>query len=181
MQLSMALESLRLCAHERTPGIRRNVEDLETVELADVLGAIVEDHHLTRCAQVCFTGTKENQTEQHDHGTIDVVLGDQDTEEGRDVLDEADLLEQIPLPGHQESEKERPASWLRLARRARVATRRLHRNLRYLPREALVQILQDLSMPGVRQHKAETTTTQSVTTSTQNGQPRSGSRCVRDR
>ena len=49
------LESLRLAkqfhtAHERTPAISRNVEDLETVEFADVLGAIAEDHHLTRCA-----------------------------------------------------------------------------------------------------------------------------------
>ena len=35
------LESLRLWAHERTPGIQRNV-DLETVELC------------RRCAQVCF-------------------------------------------------------------------------------------------------------------------------------
>ena len=32
----VTLESLRLWAHERTPGIPRNVEDLETVEFADV-------------------------------------------------------------------------------------------------------------------------------------------------
>ena len=90
----------RLWALERTLGIPRNVEDLETVEFADVLGAIAD--HLTRCAHVCFTGT-ENQAEQHDHGTIDEVLGDQDMQEGGDVLDEADreadLLEQIPLLG----------------------------------------------------------------------------------
>ena len=51
---------------------------------------------------------------------------------------EAELLEQMPLLGHQESGKERLASWLRVPRRARVAIRRLHRNLRRLPREALV-------------------------------------------
>ena len=34
---------VRLWEHERTPGISRNVEDLETVEFADVLGAIAED------------------------------------------------------------------------------------------------------------------------------------------
>ena len=65
--------------------------------------------------------------------------------EGGDVLGEADreadLLEQIPLPGHPESEKERQTSWLRLPRRGRVAIRRLHRNLRRLPREELVQML----------------------------------------
>ena len=46
----------------------------------------------------------------------------------------------MPLPGHRESEKERLASWLRLPRRGRVAIRRLHRNLRHLPKEALVQM-----------------------------------------
>ena len=38
-------------------------------------------------------------------------------------------------------EEERLASWFRLLRRARVAIRRLHRNLRHLPKDALVQML----------------------------------------
>ena len=75
------LESLRLWAFERTLGIPRHVEDLETVEFAGVLGAIAEDQHMTRCAQVCFTGTEEDQAEQCDHGTIDEVLGYEDMEE----------------------------------------------------------------------------------------------------
>ena len=53
------LTCLRLWAHECTLGIPRNLEDLETFEFADVLGAIAKDHDLTRCAQVCFAGTKE--------------------------------------------------------------------------------------------------------------------------
>ena len=65
----VTLESMRLWAHERTLGIPQNVEDLETVEFADVLGAIAEDQHLTRCAQVCFTGTEADQAEQRGHGT----------------------------------------------------------------------------------------------------------------
>ena len=77
------LEGLRLWAHKRTPGIPRSVENLETVEFAEVLGAIAEGLHLTRCAQVCFTGLQEDQAEQHGHGTIDEVLGDQDMEGGR--------------------------------------------------------------------------------------------------
>ena len=136
------LEGLRLWARERTPGIPRNVEDLETVDFADVFGAIAEDLHLTRCAQICFAGTEEDEAEQHDQGTID---GDQDLQRGKGSLEEvdrvADLLEQLPLPGHPESEKERLASWLRLPRQARVAIRRLHRILRHLPKEALVQML----------------------------------------
>ena len=138
-------------AHERTPGIPRKVDDLETVDFADVLGSIAEDQHLTRCAQVCFTCTEEDQAERHDQGTIDEVLGDQDMEEGGDALEEADreadLPEQMPLPDHPESEKERRASWLRLPRRARVAIRRLHRNLRHLPKEALVQMLRAARAP----------------------------------
>ena len=62
-----------------------------------------------------------------------------------DVLEEADreadLLEQIPRLGHPESDKERLASWLR------VAIRRFHRNLRHLAREALVQMLRAARAP----------------------------------
>ena len=139
------MENLRLWAHERTPGIPRNVDDLETVAFAEVLGSIAEDQHQTRCAQVCFTGTEEDQAERHDQGTIDEVLGDQDMEGGghapEEAAREADLLEQMLSPGHPESEKERLAYWLRLPRRPRAAIRRLHRNLRHLPKEALVQML----------------------------------------
>ena len=66
--------------HERAPGIPRNAEDLEKVKFADVLGAISEDQHLTRCAQVCFAGTEEDQAERHDQGTIDEGMGNQDME-----------------------------------------------------------------------------------------------------
>ena len=64
------LEKKDLWAHERTPDIPRNVDDLETTEFADVLGAIAEDQHLTRCAQVCSAGTEKDQAEQHDQGTM---------------------------------------------------------------------------------------------------------------
>ena len=76
-----------------------------------------------------MTGTEEDKVQQHDHGTIDEILGDQDMEQGIDALEEADreadLFEQMPPPG----------------RRARVGIRRVHRNLRHLPKEAPVQML----------------------------------------
>ena len=51
---------LRPWTHESTFGISRNLDYLETNEFADVLGAIAEDQHLARCAQVCFTGTEDD-------------------------------------------------------------------------------------------------------------------------
>ena len=63
---------------------------------------------------MCFVGTEEDQAEQRDHGMIDEVLGDQDMEVGRDVLEEAtreaDLRLQMPFLDHPESEKERLVS-----------------------------------------------------------------------
>ena len=60
------LENLRLWANERTPGIPRNVDDQETVEFADVLGAIGEDQHLTRCAQICGRGSSRTARSRND-------------------------------------------------------------------------------------------------------------------
>ena len=103
----VAPEHQRAWTLERIPGIPRNLGDLETNEFADVLGTTAEDLHSTRCAQVCFTGTEDDRAEQHDHGTIDEVLGDPDTERGIDAPEDAerkaDAPEQIPLLGHPES------------------------------------------------------------------------------
>ena len=103
----MTPQHLRLWTHERTSGITRNLDELETIEFADVFGTITEDLHSTRYTQVCFIGTEGEQAEQHDHGTIDQVAGDPDMERGggspEEADREADPPEQIPLPGHPES------------------------------------------------------------------------------
>ena len=60
---------------------------------------------------------------------------------GKKLTEKLICLNRCLFPGHPESEQKRLASWLRLPRCARVAIRRLQRNLRHLPREALVQML----------------------------------------
>ena len=133
-----------------------------------------------------------DQEEQHDQGTIDEVLEDQDVEKGGDTLEEPDreayLLEQMPLPGHPEIEKERLASGLRLPRRARVAIRR-HTDFcdtcqkkHSCKCHVLLELYRMMSMP--RRHfdvRVVRTQGQDIKhTWCHHVQSRSGSRCVRD-
>ena len=85
-------DRLRLWAHERTNGVPRDVDDLQSVELADIIGAIDEDRHLTLCAPQCFVGAEGEESEPHDQGTIDDILGEL-------LARKLSFLEQMPLPG----------------------------------------------------------------------------------
>ena len=139
-------------AHEReADGYPRCVEDLGEVEFVDLIRGLVEEDHLDRSAHVAFTGTEEDNLEVRDRGTIDGLLEDGDRANGFDAIAEADaeneLLDSLPLPGHPKHEKERRELWLKLRRRARVATRRLHRNFRHLPKHALGQMLRAANAP----------------------------------
>ena len=55
--------------------------------------------------------------------------------------------EQIPLPVILRLKRDRLTCWFRLPRRARVAIRRLHPNMRHLPKEALSQMLRAARAP----------------------------------
>ena len=89
--------------------------------------------------------------EPHTQGTIVDTVGDQEMDELPDANatadEEAELLEQMALPKHSATDRERLTCWLRFRRRAHVATRRLHRNLRHLPKEALIQMLSAARTP----------------------------------
>ena len=54
---------------------------------------------------------------------------------------EADMLEQIPMPGASADERERRRKWLTLPRKARIAIRKLHNELGHVPQSVLVKIL----------------------------------------
>ncbi len=57
------------------------------------------------------------------------------------IAEEQELLGELPRPGNPLAEEERKAEWLSLPMRARVAVRRLHRNMRHLPKSAIIQTL----------------------------------------
>ena len=181
------MESLRLWAHDRAPGIPRNVNDLETIEFSDVLGAIAEDQHLTRCAQGCFAGTEEDQAE-HSWETktwkkmpwkklIEKLIylnkclyPVTDTRERT-----SSVLASSPSPSSRRNQTVTSKSATRTERSTRADVTCCPSSTR------LYQCCKDISMSGLRKHKAKTSNTQSITTSTLHIQSRCGSRCVRDR
>ena len=64
-----------------------------------------------------------------------------------DVDREAEMMESIPLPGNPQTERQWKTKLLALPRRAQIAIRRLHRNFRHMPNNALVQVLQAAHAP----------------------------------
>ena len=64
-------------------------------------------------------------------------------------IDEEEMLEALPLPGNPQTEKDRKAKWLLLPRRARIAIRRLHRNFKHLPKQAMIQMLRASRAPKI--------------------------------
>ena len=60
---------------------------------------------------------------------------------------ENELLDSIPLPGNPKSERERREKWNQLPRRVRLAIRRLHRNFKHLPKQAMVAMLRAAKAP----------------------------------
>ena len=150
-------------SRRRENGNPRCVEDLDEVQFADIIGSIAESHHLDRVVDTAFVGTEEADAERVPIDAIDEEKDRamQDNTEAYD--DEQDLLERIPLPGDPTAEQDRKAKWLALPRRARIAIRRLHRNFRHLPRNALLQMLKAARAPkeyidAAKAHKCDVCT-----------------------
>ena len=137
-------------AKERDNGNPRCTDDLEETQFADVLAGLAETHHLDKCVDAAFAGTEEAAAEAEAPVVIDGIFSsaDEKKEEATDAYDdEQDLLEKIPLPGNPQSEQQRKKLWLSLPRRARITIRRLHRNFKHLPKNALVQMLRAAKVP----------------------------------
>ena len=136
-------------AKSRDNGNPRCTDDLTEVPFADVLAGLAESHHLDKCVDAAFAGTEEAAAEAEPK-IIDAVYGHEDegSADPADLHDEEqELLEKIPLPGNPTNEQQRKKLWLALPRRARIVIRRLHRNFKHLPKNALVQMLRAAKVP----------------------------------
>jgi hypothetical protein len=63
----------------------------------------------------------------------DEDIGDEQTQEA--IAEEAEMLEEIPLPGRNHDERSRKREWLKLPRTARAAIRRMHMQFGHCLRE----------------------------------------------
>jgi hypothetical protein len=105
-----------------------------------------EESKLDALSRYAFAGGEEDLAEpQEVNSPMDALVGGMDIspnlDSGDKVDEEADLLEQMPLPGNPKTAQERRAKWLKISRRARIVIHRLHRNLRHLPKQALIDML----------------------------------------
>ena len=144
-------DQLASWAHSRDNGNPRNMDDLTECEFVDVLRFIAEEHHLDKSVGEAFVGTEEAMHEPDEKNLLDAVAGREDEAFELDAKamadEEAEVLDAMPLPGHPAGERERRRKWSQLPRRARIAIRRLHRNLRHLPKNALVAMLKAAKAP----------------------------------
>jgi hypothetical protein len=128
-------------------GIPKCVEHTEDPSFGDLLKGIAEDSRIDGLCSAAFAGSLEEEDEPKEakvpidgiQGDDDIGPGSMDNADERDL--EADMLEQLPLPGYPQKEQERRKKWLEIPRRTRIAIRRLHRNLRHLPKQALLDIM----------------------------------------
>ena len=114
-----------------------------------MIAAAAEAQHLEQCVSVAFAGTEEARAED-DRIPIDGIYGPEDEAQARldeEAEMEQDMLDALPLPGNPKGEQERKSKWLALPRRARIAIRRLHRNFKHLPSNALIQMLRAARCP----------------------------------
>ena len=149
-------------ASRRDDGSPRCTEDLLEAELAEFIAGLAEERHLDLCVDAAFVGTEEAYAER-DSSAIDGILDPSDESKPvhfEAIDEEQDMLDKLPLPGDPTSERKRKETWLALPRRARIAIRRLHRNFRHLPKQALIQMLRASKAPkeyidAARAHKCD--------------------------
>ena len=89
------------------------------------------------------------EAEERSEEPLDAIIDDEDI--GRDVEErttqEAEMLEELPLPGTCVEEAKRKELCLQLPRAARAAIRRMHVQFGHCPKEPLVEVLRAAKCP----------------------------------
>ena len=80
---------------------------------------IAEDSRLDGLCSTAFVGSLEEESEPRENKTpIEGIEGDKDIGENMDNADgrdlEADMMEQLPLPGYPQKEQDRRKKWLEI-------------------------------------------------------------------
>ena len=63
------------------------------------------------------------------------------------LVQEREMLEEMPLPGRSQDERSRKEQWLKIPRPARAAIRQLHNKFGHKPKEPLIEILKAAKCP----------------------------------
>ena len=81
---------------------------------------------------------------------FDAIVDDDDIGHDEDelLIQEREMLEEMPLPGRTESEAERKKKWLAIPRPARAAIRRMHNQFVHKLNEPLFEILKASNAPA---------------------------------
>ena len=149
--LSSVRREIEKCAYTDHLGLPRSIESLEDESFAELLAYVCEEEYLNTLMYNAFVGTQEDDAEKESTEPIDNILDNDDVADDVDAAAAADAeaepLERLPLPGNPKHERERKRLWLALPRRARIAIRRTHRNLRHLPKGALIDMLRAAKAP----------------------------------
>ena len=99
----------------------------------------VEDH----VAEAFPVEARQDEVEQS--GTLDAIVDPRDNRttfmDDRELAEEADFLDTLPLAGFPKEESERRKAWSKVPRRVRLGIRRLHTMMNHKPKEVLVQVL----------------------------------------
>ena len=88
-----------------------SVEDLWQPDFGDLIAGIAEEHHINKLVDTAFVGTEEYRSETEDNSIDAIECPRDERETGLDDYEEidkeADMLDNMPLPGDPEFEKER--------------------------------------------------------------------------
>ena len=130
----------------------RCLADVQDESFARSLRQIINQSALDFEVKTAFPAEfhEEEQAEQvpidvpetEDHATSSRATPSRTPMDAQDALErEADMLEQIPMPGVPKDEYERRRKWLTLPRKARVAIRKMHNELGHVSISVLLNIL----------------------------------------